>query len=605
MTQSHYTIYTKIIIGILMPVFLFVLLPQTSWAVNLPVHAFAITTDPFLTTDSSNIDRQWYLAKTHILEAWDYSKGSSSVTVAIVDTGIRATHIELNDGRVIAGYNVLTNQSIFANTNSDDNGHGTAVAGVIAAIPNNAKGIAGINWDIKLMPVKALAADGTGDLAAVAAGIVWATDHGANIINLSLGGAGFAADQALANAVSYAYNRNVLIVAAAGNDLAEHGLNMDTSPVYPVCADNGQNMVLGVAATNSNDQKAAFSNYGHNCVDISAPGERIITTAFLPNDPSDNNLIYGSGTSLATPVVAGVAALLKAANPNLTNIDLQNILKRTSDPVDALNQTSCLGGSCNGFLGSGRINAYTAIAPHLVINGSLIREAATGNIYMIENNNKRLVSTFVMTNRSLDPNSVVAESPGQLSKIPVGTPLPPLEGTLLKSPDDQQVYVIYQGLKRPVTYLVFISRGYKFSDIKAIPKSEVDSYAPGDWYWPPDGTMVLVAGNPLVYVMDKQVARPVTFFVFTQRNLSFAKVIKVTADEFSHVPRATDQYWLPPVDGTLIKSDIDPGIYVIESATRRLLSFEAFSARGYAFLNVKVLPQAEIEVIALGLPIEQ
>src|SRR3989344_4424801 len=617
MTQSHYTIhphtktsfgvgvYTKTLIGILMPVFLFVLLPQTSLADNSEVHAFAITYDPFLVTDPSKIDKQWYLPKTHILEAWDYSKGSSSVIVAIVDTGIHASHIELNDGRVIAGFNVLTKQDILANSNSDDNGHGTAVAGVIGAIPNNAKGIAGINWDIKLMPIKALAADGTGDLASVASGIVWATDHGANIINLSLGGAGFGADQTLANAIIYAYDHGVLVVAAAGNDLADHGLNMDSSPVYPVCADNGQNIVLGVAATNINDQKAAFSNYGHNCVDISAPGERIITTAFLPNDPSDNILIYGSGTSLAAPIVSGIAALLKASNPNLTNVDLQNILMNSADPIDGLNQTNCLGGSCNGFLGSGRVNAYAAIAPHLVISGSLIREASTSNIYIIENNTKRLVSTFVMTNRGLDPNTAVTESVGQLAQIPTGPPLPPLEGTLLKSPDNAQVYVMHQELKRPVTYLVFISRGYRFSDLKIISQNELTSYETGDWYWPPDGTMVLVAGNPLVYVMDEQVARPVTFFVFTQRKLSFAKVVKVTADEFSHVPPAPDQYWLAPVDGTLIKSDIDPGIYVIENTTRRLLSFEAFSARGYAFLNVKVLPQAEIEVIALGSPIEQ
>ncbi|MEJ0020978.1 MAG: S8 family serine peptidase [Candidatus Doudnabacteria bacterium] len=664
MTQRNYTIFAKILIGILVPVFLFILLPKFSQAsspstiqitfqvktganansiftrhklkptllfanifraqipadqliamqhdpdvnyaqIDHRLQVFAVTTsDPFFTADASDIDKQWYLPKIKVPDAWGYTKGLNSVIVAVIDTGIHASHVELNDGRVIGGFNVLTNQPILANTNSDDNGHGTSVAGVIGAIPNNVIGIAGIDWNIKLMPVKAIGADGSGDTSAVAGGIVWATDHGANIINLSLGGSGFNADLTLSNAITYAYNHGVLIVSAAGNDQADHGLNLDTSVVYPVCADNGSNMVLGVAATDSNDLKADFSNFGHNCVDISAPGERIITTAYLPNNPSDNVLIYGSGTSLAAPIVSGVAALLKSTNVNLSNVDLQNILMKTSDPIDALNQTSCLGGSCNGFLGKGRINALSSVMPQPFLDGSLFREAATGNIYFIENKTKRLVSAFVMTQRGFDTTSIMNEFNNQLASLPTGSPLPPVDGTLIMSSGDPQVYVLYQGLKRPVTYLVFVSRGYRFSDIQMLSPAEVANYASGDWYWPPDGTMVLVQGNPRVFVMDQQVARPVTFFVFTQRHLSFAKVVKVTADEFSHIPPAPDQYWLSPVEGTLVKSDIFPGIYVIENGVRRLLSFQAFTARGYQFASVKTLPELEVEVITPGLPIE-
>src|SRR5579885_423096 len=253
MSPKFLTICTKIFIGMCRPVFL--CMPRLSLAQTASprVHAFAISTsDPFFTTDSSNIDKQWYLPKIQVPGAWDYTKGSNTVIVGIVDTGIHASHIELNDGRVIAGFNVLTNQPIAANSDSDDNGHGTDVAGVIGAIANNNQGIAGINWNVQLMPVKALAADGTGDLNAVSQGIIWATDHGASIINLSVGGSGFGIDPTLANAISYAFNHNVLLVAAGGNDLADHGLNMDQTPVYPVCADNGQNEVLGVAATDVN-----------------------------------------------------------------------------------------------------------------------------------------------------------------------------------------------------------------------------------------------------------------------------------------------------------------------------------------------------------------
>ncbi|MDP3740791.1 MAG: S8 family serine peptidase, partial [bacterium] len=193
---------------------------------DAPVSVAAIIpSDPFFTTDSGLADKQWYLAKTHVPDAWEFTRGSPAVTVAIIDTGIHASHVELNDGRIVEGYNVITKQLIPANSDSDDNGHGTAVAGVIGAASNNIRGMAGINWNIKIMPIKALAADGTGDLSAVAAGVVWAADHGANIINLSLGGPGYGADMTMSNAIGYAFGRGVLIVSAAGNDLADQGLN--------------------------------------------------------------------------------------------------------------------------------------------------------------------------------------------------------------------------------------------------------------------------------------------------------------------------------------------------------------------------------------------
>jgi hypothetical protein len=570
-----------------------------------PVQAALITAnDSFFTTDASLEDRQWYLPKTHVPEAWDYTVGSSSVIVAVIDTGIHASHIELNDGRVIEGYNTVKNIPIVANSNSDDNGHGTAVAGVIGAIPNNSKGLAGINWNVKLMPIKALNADGTGDLSAVAAGIVWATDHKANIINLSLGGPGYGSDATLSNAITYAYDHGTLIVAAAGNDTANHGINLDSNPVYPVCGDNSKDMVIGVAATDVNDQKASFSNFGASCIDISAPGKKIITAAYLPSEPENNVLIYGSGTSLATPVVTGIAALLKSQNNNLSHVDIRNIIEQSADDIYPVNQTTCLGGSCNGFLGKGRINALTAIKPIPVASGSLIREVITGNLYIILNNTKHSVSQFVFTNRGFDPNSIQSESTiNNLSSFPTGNPLLPLEGTLVKGPNSPQVYVIESELKRPLTYLVFTSRGYSFANVKTIPQAEIDLYPLGEWYWPPDGTMVLIKNDPTVYVMDQKVVRPVTYFVFTQRKLSFSKVVRVTTDEFSHIPRPADVYWLAPLDGTLVKSNLDPGIYVIENGTKRLLSYDVFVARNYKFSNVKVLPQAEMEVIAPGLPL--
>lgn len=567
------------------------------------VAAAIIRNDPLFTMDDLQEDRQWYLPKIKIPQAWDFAQGTNNVTVAIIDTGIHSSHIELSDGRVVEGYNTITNQVIPPQSNSDDNGHGTAVAGIMGAISDNAKGIAGINKNIRLMPLKALSADGTGNISAVASAIVWAADHGAQIINLSLGGPGFGADVTLNNAITYAYNKGVLIVAAAGNDLAANGQNLDTAPVYPVCSDNGANMVLGVAASDNMDRKAVFSNFGINCIDITAPGKKILTTAFLPSEPANNVLIYGSGTSLATPIVSGVAALVKSNNLSLTNIDLRAILLRSVDNIDSLNQTNCLDSSCNGFLGKGRINALTALSPQVISEGALVREQATSNIYLVSSTTKRLVTNFVFTQRGFNPQAVVNEVNNQLASFPLGDPVPPLDGTLIKSQSEPTVYVINQELKRPLTYLVFVSRAFNFANVVTLPDAEVAAFKLGDWYWPPDGTMVLVNNDPTVFVMHKEVRRPVTYFVFIQRKLSFAKVVKVTQDEFSHVPVAPDAFWLAPVDGTLVKSSSEATVYVMENETKRGLSFEAFTARGYKFGNIKTLPQAEMDVIALGSPI--
>lgn len=566
---------------------------------SVKVSSAVLTNDPYFTNDLIE-DKQWYLPKVKIPDAWNYAQGSSQVKVAIIDTGIHSSHLDLNDGRVIAGQNIVTGSSIPANSNSDDNGHGTAVAGVIGAIPNNSKGLTGINWNVSLMPVKALAADGTGEISTIAAAIVWAADNGANIINMSLGGPGFGNDQTLNNSIIYAYNKGVLIVAAGGNDLADQGLNLDTNPVYPVCSDAGSNMVIGVAATDINDRKASFSNFSINCIDITAPGKKILTTAYLPSEPSNNILIYGSGTSLATPVVSGVAALIKSRYPNMSNTEIRNLMLKTADNIDPLNQNNCLASSCNGFLGKGRINALSALQPQPLVDGSLIRETASNKVYMVSGGTKRYVSDFVFQQLKYQPSQVLAEVDNQLANLTTGLAVPPLEGTLIKSQSDATVYVIHQQLKRPLTYLVFLSRKYSFANVKTMPDADVAILQTGDWYWPPEGTLVLIKGDPTVYVMYQELARPTTYFVFIQRKLSFSKVVPVSLDEFSHVPKATDPYWLPPIEGTLVKGVSDPTVFVIENGTKRGLSGEAFTARGYKFSSIKTLPDAEMVVIAPG-----
>ena len=569
---------------------------------NLAAAAVA-TNDTFFTADPNDENLQWYLAKTGITDAWDYSRSAADVTIAVVDTGIHASHVELNDGRVIAGYDILTGQPIPANSDSDDNGHGTAVAGVIGAIPNNDKGIAGIDWRIKIMPVKALSADGTGDTADVSNGIVWAADHGANIINLSLGGVGFGTNQTLLSAITYAYNKGSLIVAAAGNDQAVHGLNLDTSTVYPVCADNVFNMVLGVAATDIDDQKTSFSNYGSKCIDVSAPGKKIITAAYLPSDPSNNLLIYGSGTSLAAPIVSAIAALYKSYNPNLSNVEIRNIITQNADNIDSVNTNNCNNGPCAGLLGAGRVNAYNYFKPKPIGDGSLVKDPETGLIYLIQGSLKRTISEYVLIQRGYNLSTVITAAGNELSTYSLGDPVLPPGGTLVKSDDNPTVYVIDGNQRRPLSFLAFVSRDLNFADVKTLPASEVNSYPLGDWYLPADGALFTIQGQPLVYMMQAGTARPVTYFTFINRRLSFVKVYTISQQEFSRIPPPPDGFWLPPLDGTLIKSTTDPAVYLIQDGQKHLMSYEAFTGRHYSFAGVKSLPPVEFNLIAPGDPI--
>lgn len=233
--------------------------------------------------------------------AWSRTRGSAAVRIAVVDTGIDAGHPDLA-GKVVAAANFTA-----STTTQDLSGHGTHVAGVAAAGFDNAVGIAGMAPSARLMDIKVLAVDKNGqtagDCADVADGVVWATDHGANVLNLSLGSP--SPCQALELAVQYASAHGALVVAAAGN-------NASTSRFYPAAFPD----VLSVAASTNRDQLAGFSNRGAGWVDVAAPGEGIVST--LPTfDNASGAVDYGymSGTSMAAPIVSGIAALIWGQMP--------------------------------------------------------------------------------------------------------------------------------------------------------------------------------------------------------------------------------------------------------------------------------------------------
>ncbi|MFC0216310.1 S8 family peptidase [Paenibacillus chartarius] len=251
---------------------------------------------------------QWNLPITDTNQGWAVNKGDKNVPVAVVDTGVDIHHSDLQ-GNLLTGYNVVNPDT----DPLDDVGHGTHVAGVISALVNNGLGVAGMTWYNPVMPVKVLDSSGSGSTYAVAQGVIWATDHGAKVINMSLGN--YADAQFLHDAIRYAYDHDVVLIAASGNDNTER-------PGFPAAYPE----VFAVAATDSNNNKAAFSNYG-DYIDVAAPGVSIAST--YPH----NQYAALSGTSMACPHVTALAALIRSTNPLLKNTEVMDIMRQSARDI--------------------------------------------------------------------------------------------------------------------------------------------------------------------------------------------------------------------------------------------------------------------------------
>jgi thermitase len=288
----------------------------------------AIPNDPFL-------NRQWGLSKVNASEAWGRARISSLfATIAILDTGIDQNHADLSR-KIILNKNFSNSPTI-----DDRYGHGTHVAGIAAAITNNRTGVAGLSYNsARLMNIKVLGDSGFGTLSGVAKGIIFAANQGAHVINLSLGSSG--TSSVLGEAVAYARNKGAVLVAAAGNS----GTNQRSYPA-------AYRPVISVAATDRNDRKASFSNFGAAWVDLAAPGVAILST--LPNHPNVigiENYGFLSGTSMSTPFVSALAALIKATYRILNNRQIASIIQRSTAKVPGY-------GKLYQF---GRINAFRAL----------------------------------------------------------------------------------------------------------------------------------------------------------------------------------------------------------------------------------------------------
>jgi len=282
------------------------------------------------------------ISKVGATEAWTQHNGSKNFVVAVIDTGIDYNHEDLgfnvwrnpnpSDKNDIAGFDFVHNDGL----PFDDNMHGTHCAGTVGATGGNGKGVSGVTQRVSIMGLKFLSGEGSGTTADAIRAIDYAIEHGAKVLSNSWGGRGDSGNQALFEAIERAKAKDVLFIAAAGNDSAN---NDGSNPSYPAAFNNDN--LIAVAATDKDDRLASFSNYGKRTTHLAAPGAAVYST--VPG----NAYRSLSGTSMACPHVAGAAALIWSKNPSMNYKQVKSLLLDSVDKLPALTEKTVTGGRLN------------------------------------------------------------------------------------------------------------------------------------------------------------------------------------------------------------------------------------------------------------------
>ena len=358
----------------------------------IPTSAFAATVnDPLFA-------QQWSLRQTHVPAAWDITMGDPAVVVAVIDTGIDMNQPEFanaiwtnpyeiagngidddNDGYIdnVHGWNFVNDspdtQPMKVMHQLDESySHGAAVASIIAARANDRYGMAGVAPNVQILPITVLDGDGFGANNNLASAIRYATAKNVRIMNISV--TGFEDNDEVRFALYEAQQRGIVIVAAVGNSGAVEGQNLDEVSVYPACngKDTKTSTFIRVTGTDSIDQHAPHANFGASCTDIAAPGHELIGAhpLDLPSGSEETETythVAGlTGTSVASPMVAGTAALIASANPKLTGAEIRQVLLTTTDSIEP-----DIAPGQKGQLGYGRLNAEKALKKALLSTASL------------------------------------------------------------------------------------------------------------------------------------------------------------------------------------------------------------------------------------------
>lgn len=531
----------------------------------------------YLATNDTNYSSQWSLKNNgqsilgqtgisgiDIDFATAYPKISNiakgNTKIAVIDTGV--TIIPELSGQIISGYNFINN----SNNTNDDNGHGTFVSSIIASNVNNSVGIAGVNDRVNIIPIKILDAEGNGFLSDLIKGIQYAIDQNVNIINLSLASTSFS--PVLNNIIESAYQKGIIVVAAAGNT----GTNITSPSVSPLNNDGNKNWVVGVGAIDNRNNRPNYSNYGLG-VDVVAPGDKII------GYNQNNELEYRSGTSMSAAVVTGIISAWRDYYGTLNTDEVHNLINSTSK---------------SGKL----ISMDNAMTRRNYPNGLLIRTSNSG-VYIIKQGVKRpIIDPSIFLSYYYKWEDIVVISQANFNSIPTGDALTLREGSLIA--DRDKVYVIEQGMKRPIASPeVFLGLGYKWNNIFKPSDFVLNLHPTGsivsDINQIPNGSVVFSEGTG-VYLIENGKKRPFsTPYTYLSR-YRWNDLIKIRLSLLNSFPTANEVY---PQEGSIIRDD--GAVYWVENNTKRpFASPQAFLGLGLSWGRVIYPPIDVLNSLSRG-----
>lgn len=545
--------------------------------------------------------QDWYYDLVQGPTAWDSETGSSTVVVAVLDTGLDLDHPDL-DSKIVPGAAFITciddpqqpgpcdlhpspGCSLpAANDPQDDSGHGTIVGGIVGAETNNGAGVAGTAWGVMLMPVKVLDCNGSGLQSDVAKGIDHAVSNGADIINMSL--ASGSGTQTLKNAVKSAHDADVTIVASSGND----GINQVSYPAaYPE--------VIAVGATDDPpDQlkRATFSNYGP-ALDLVAPGVSICSTVW------DNGYACGDGTSFSAPIVSGVAALLLSAHPTFTPDDVW--LALTCSARD-------LGSS--GFdkkHGYGMVQAADAIELNVNCSGPLLK-GSDDAVYYVQNGLRRHIPNgLTFEARSFKWKNVDTVLDSTIAAITEGQPVldASAKGNLLTGPGNA-VYVMQGGKKRHIGSLnAFNACKYGWDAVQSVSKAALNKIPGGSKLTgppcprlsPSTGDIIKGAGSRVYAMQDGRRRHIPNMITLEGQGFQWGNLNVIPESHLKRIPRGK-RLLDTRADGNLLLAP-DGSRYVMESGAKRfIVSDTVFNDCGYGTDALQSLSQEAIDGVADG-----
>ncbi|TSC90951.1 MAG: peptidase S8 and S53 subtilisin kexin sedolisin [Candidatus Berkelbacteria bacterium Licking1014_96] len=549
----------------------------------------------------------WGIKKINSSAAWDITTGSISVVVAVIDTGIDYNHPDLvanvwvnsdevpNNGVDDDGNGYIDDYHGYDFYNEDgdpfdDHAHGTHVSGTIGGVGNNGVGVVGINWQTKIMGVKFLSSGGSGYISDAVSSTYYAVNNGAKVLSNSWGGGG--RSTTMQTAIDYAYNHGVVFVAAAGNS------NSDAYNYTPA----GLNHVMTIAATDYQDNKASFSSWG-DVVEFAAPGVDVLSLKSSGGSCTTvgTNYCRMSGTSMATPHAAGLAALVLSINPSMTPDQVQTAMQNGADDLGAPGKDI--------YFGYGRINAANSItpaAPITHVDGTIIKTSLAPEVYLLESGKKRHVTSPEVFHSWFDWEDLIIVSSSEMSFYAAGGDLGFRPGTLIKASGDPKVFLVDGGNKRHiVSPEIFAGLGYQWANVVSISPSEEDRYNRTDDLSSVgshiNGTLIKTAGAPEVYLLDGGKKRHIPNPEVFNSRYQWAEIVFISNDEMSNYA-VGDRIGFRP--GSLARASNQPQVYVITDTTKRHISSPSvLSLLGYRWERIILTTESELNNYTTGEPL--